>query len=121
MVPPHLPPGYKENPLERDIEKAVKAYARKKGWWVRKFSTENSRSEPDDIFARDFGPFSYVFFIEFKRHGRKPTPTQRDKHEKIRNETGLRVYVIDSVDNGKYLLDDLEERIEGLMPKVRHG
>lgn len=87
--------------LESAVEGPVKDYARSKGFYVRKFKSQNNRSVPDDIFAT---PKGFVFFIEFKRPGRKATPAQSDEHEFMRQRK-LEVHVIDNVQDGKDLVD----------------
>jgi hypothetical protein len=91
----------KKKPLEKDVEGPVKDYARSKKFYVRKFKSENNRSVPDDIFAT---PKGTVFFVEFKRPGKKATPAQHDEHEFMR-KSNLQVHVIDNVEAGKALID----------------
>ena len=77
--------------IEKDIESWAKVYARKAGWWARKFTSPAHRSSPDDIFAKN----GRVFFVEFKRTGEHPTPLQLEEHKAMR-AAGLTVYVCDS-------------------------
>lgn len=91
----------KKTPLEKDVEGPVKDYARSKKFYVRKFKSENNRSVPDDIFAT---PKGVVFFVEFKRPGKKATPAQSDEHDFMR-KSNLHVHVIDNVEAGKALVD----------------
>ena len=86
---------------ESDIESHVVAYARRKGWWVRKFTTPHRRSAPDDIFGKG----GRVFFGEFKATGAQPTELQAAEHEEMRKH-GLDVYVIDSREEGRLIIDD---------------
>ncbi|MBT9159031.1 MAG: hypothetical protein DDT26_00280 [Dehalococcoidia bacterium] len=88
-------------PLERAVEKPVKDYARSRGFYVRKFKSANNRSVPDGIFAT---PFGVVFFIEFKRPGKRATPAQADEHAFMRQRK-LTVYVVDNVTDGKKIID----------------
>lgn len=90
--------------LERDIEKRVKAYAESKGWLTRKWTSPGHSFVPDQIFIR---PDGLVVFIEFKRQGGKATTGQLREHEKLRNH-GCLVYLIDSVEAGKALVDHYE-------------
>lgn len=92
-------------PLESDVEKPVKDYARSKGFYVRKFKSANNRSVPDDIFST---PKGVVFFIEFKRPGKVATPAQADEHKYMQKHR-LRVHVIDNVQDGKTLIDDYSD------------
>jgi hypothetical protein len=87
--------------LERDIEKAVKAYAESKGWLTRKWTSPGHAFVPDQIFIN---PNGRVLFVEFKREGAKPTPMQLREHEKLRKQ-GCDVWVIDSTDAGKQMVD----------------
>lgn len=91
---------------ESDIERHVVTYARKNGFWVRKFTTPARRSAPDDIFGKG----GKVFWIEFKRTGEKPTELQAKEHAEMR-EHGLAVYVIDSREAGRDLIDRYNEII----------
>ena len=87
--------------LERDVEKAVKRYAESKNWLTRKWTSPGHTFVPDQIFIR---PDGQVIFIEFKREGAKPTAGQMREHGKLRDH-GCLVYVIDSVEAGKALVD----------------
>jgi hypothetical protein len=89
------------NPLEKDIEKSVKRYAESKGWLTRKWVSPGHNFVPDQILIR---PDGQVIFVEFKRGGKLPTPGQLREHEKLRAH-GCLVYVIDSVEAGKALVD----------------
>lgn len=86
--------------LEKDIEKKVCDYAREKGFLAYKFTSPQRAAVPDRLFIRN----GMVFFIEFKRGGQKPTPAQHREHMRL-TEQGMRVYVIDNVDDGKALVD----------------
>jgi len=87
--------------LERDIEKAVKAYAESKGWLTRKWTSPGHAFVPDQIFIN---PNGRVLFVEFKREGAKPTPMQLREHEKLRKQ-GCDVWVIDSTAAGRVMVD----------------
>lgn len=91
--------------LEKQIEKKVKEYARKKGWLVYKFVSPGHRSVPDDIFMR----FGEMFFIEFKAAGKLATPKQLDEHKKIGWHC-FPVYIIDNIGEGYKLIDRLEKQ-----------
>lgn len=90
------------NLLERDIEKRVKAYAESKGWLTRKWTSPGHSFVPDQIFIR---PDGRVIFIEMKRNGARPTAGQTREHEKLRKQ-GCTVWVVDSVELGKELIDE---------------
>lgn len=88
------------NPLEKDIEKAVCAYAKTLGMLCYKFTSPSRMSVPDRLFITKAG---VVFFVEFKRRGSKPTPAQEVEINKIRTK-GVSVYVVDNVEDGKKIL-----------------
>lgn len=92
-----------DDPLEKTIEARVCAHAKRRGWYSRKFVSPGNRSVPDRIFMRD----GSVFFIEFKRRGRKATSAQQREHEQI-HAAGFRVFVIDSAGAGVCLLDRID-------------
>jgi hypothetical protein len=98
----------KNNPvLEKDIERSVVEWAKRRGWWVRKFTSPARRSAPDRIFAYK----GRVVFIEFKAHGKKPTPLQAKEHEDMR-AAGLDVHVFDDAESAKRRLKEIEDAIE---------
>lgn len=90
------------NPLEKDIEKKVSAYARTLGCLVYKFTSPSQRSVPDRLFIMPGG--RGCFFIEFKRLGLKPTPAQEVEIAKIRKH-GTAVFVVDIVEKGESIID----------------
>ena len=94
-------PTSKVNPLERDIEAAVKAYAREKGCLVYKFTSPGYSFVPDDIFI---APGGKVWMAEMKRKGLKPTTAQLREHMRLRGH-GVSVWVIDSIPDGKEMVD----------------
>jgi hypothetical protein len=81
---------------ESEIERKVCEYAKKLGCYVRKFSSPGHRGVPDRLLIT---PCGTVFFIEFKTPTGKLSELQKDEIAQI-NRRGLRVYVIDSVDQG---------------------
>jgi len=88
------------NPLEKDIQKRVRQYAKERGVLSYKFSSPSQRHVPDCIFL--YG--GRTFYIEFKRLGEKPTQAQALEHEKIRACEAI-VYVVDNVKQGKQIID----------------
>ncbi len=90
--------------LERDIEKAVKKYAESRGWLTRKWVSPGHSFVPDQIFIR---PDGKIIFIEFKQGGKKPSPGQLREHDRLRGH-GCLVYVIDSVEAGKAMVEHYE-------------
>lgn len=91
----------KSDPLEKDIESKIVAYSKSLGCLVYKFTSPSRRSVPDRLFITKKGE---VFFIEFKRLGAKPTPSQDVEIDKIKRQ-GVPVFVVDSVDAGKTAVD----------------
>ena len=89
------------DPLESKIESNVVKYARKLGFYARKFVSTSNRSVPDDLFISKNGD---IFFIEFKRLGKTPTVAQEYEHELIRANGG-KVYVIDNIRDGRRIID----------------
>lgn len=111
---------------ERAIEKKVCDYAKKTGWLHRKLQWVGRNGAPDRFFAHEgkaptkrqqeiidqlraeglnirVGPLALV---ELKQTGKKPTEVQAREHERLR-EAGVEVYVVDSVEGGKALLNRL--------------
>lgn len=78
--------------LEADIQDKCVTHARHHGAWARKFSSPANRSVPDYIFCWQGG----VWFVEFKRKGKRPTKQQYEEHAAIR-EAGGAVWVCDDI------------------------
>jgi len=97
-----------KNPLERDIEKKVVAYAKSLKMLVYKFTSPACRSVPDRIF---FTPSGIVFLVEFKRMGEKPTPAQTAEILKIRAKK-VPVFVVDNVAYGKKVLNSFAQSLD---------
>ena len=91
--------------LEKKIEGKVVDYAKKKGCWVRKFTSPGTRAVPDRVFGYN----GAVWFIEFKAEGKDATKLQKNEHTAMR-KTGLRVYVVDSIAKGQAIIDFEIER-----------
>lgn len=89
--------------LEKDIEKRVCEYAKDRGLLVYKFTSPNRAAVPDRMFVRGDG---FIFFVEFKREGVKPTPAQEREHERLRGHN-VPVVIVDNVEAGKKVVDDL--------------
>lgn len=86
---------------ESVIEKKVCDYAKSLGFWVKKFQSPGNWAVPDRIFV---SPRGALFFIEFKRKGKPTSVAQAREHSEMR-EFRLKVYVVDSFDDGKFILD----------------
>ena len=87
--------------LEKEIEKRICDYAASKGWLVYKFTSPARHAVPDRLFI---APGGRVIFVEFKRTGQKPTVPQEREHARMRAQ-GVAVYVVDTVDAGKVMVD----------------
>lgn len=93
----------KNDPLEKEIERKVCAYAREQfGIENRKFASPQRRAAPDRIFfvPETLNNYARVFFIEFKKRGQKPTDAQAIEHVFYR-KLGFCVFVVDNIDDGK--------------------
>lgn len=86
---------------ESQIERSVCLYAKSVGMLCYKFTSPGRAGVPDRIFLT---PHGGVFFVEFKRPGGKLRPLQENEHRVIRKH-GHDVYVIDSLLDGKQLVD----------------
>lgn len=93
--------------LEKQIEEKVCTYAKSKGFLVYKFTSPNRAAVPDRLLV---APGGRMFFIEFKRAGQKPTPSQAREHEKLRGHD-VAVFVVDDVDAGRVLIDEVVFRV----------
>ena len=91
------------DPLEKIIESQVCEYAKTLGVICYKFTSPNRRSVPDRLFVMPKG--KGVFFIEFKRKGQQPTPSQTAEIAKIRAQ-GIFVGVVDNIAAGKVMVHD---------------
>ena len=87
--------------LERDIEKAIKEYARSRGFLAYKFTSPGHIGVPDGLFI---SPVGFVIMMEFKQTGKKPTAMQQREIDRI-NQHGVLALVVDSVEQGKGLID----------------
>ncbi len=85
------------DPLEKDIEQRVCQFAKELGIMHYKFTSPSKMSVPDRLYIL---PGGRSFFIEFKRLGKHPTPSQRVEISKLQKQ-GATVYVIDTVEDGK--------------------
>lgn len=91
--------------LEKQIESKVTLYAKKLGWLSYKFTGQ--KSVPDRVYIKS----GITVWVEFKRKGKKPTTLQAKTITTMR-EHGAVVYVIDGVDEGKTLFDEIERSFE---------
>lgn len=82
--------------LEKDIQSACVTWARKNGFWARKFSSPANRSVPDYLFARG----GAKFWVEFKAPGKTSTPAQLDEQQ-LMLDAGFNGFECDNVDEFK--------------------
>ena len=99
--------------LERDVQKQCVDWARARGYWARKFSSQSQRSVPDYLFSAERGFVrdtrdSYLvrsskkikFACEFKAPGKTSTDAQLDEQEAMRL-AGWFVFECDNFDKFK--------------------
>lgn len=87
--------------LEKQIETAVCQYAKDKGLLVYKFTSPNRAAVPDRLMVL---PSGHIFFVEFKREGKKPTPAQAREHAKLSGHN-VKVFIVDHIEHGKFIID----------------
>lgn len=93
---------------ESDIEDKVCKYARALGWEAYKFTSPSRRNVPDRLMVT---PFGYMFFIEFKAPGKKPTAGQEREIARL-EEKGVMVWVVDDVDEGKDAIAEIHQKLK---------
>jgi len=86
---------------ESEIERRVCKYAEDLGFEPYKFVSPNRRFVPDRLIIC---PHGWMFFMEFKKLGEKPTPGQMREIERIRRRNAF-VFIIDDVQLGKEVID----------------
>jgi hypothetical protein len=90
-------------PLEKEIEKKIGDYAKKRGCLWRKWSSPGHSAVPDRIVI---APNGHVGFLEIKKKGQRPRPLQL--HElKLLKDMGCNVGWTDSLEEGKGFIDRL--------------
>lgn len=89
---------------EAKIEEAVCAFAESLGWTVRKYVTPGHKGAPDRILRRS----GTVFWIEFKGPHGVLSALQDREIERIRRD-GFKVFVIDNIDEGKRIIQEMTE------------
>ncbi len=98
----------KDDPLEKTIEGRVCDYAKSRGCLVYKFTSPQRAAVPDRLMIT---PTGVVFFVEFKRAGKVPTVAQMREHVRLKNYN-VQVFVVDSVNSGKAMIDWMLEPVE---------
>ena len=89
----------REKVIEQRLVRAVKA----DGGLCTKFVSPGMDGMPDRLVLL---PGARLAFVEVKAPGKKPRPLQLHRHEQLR-ALGFRVYVLDSVEQIKPLLEDI--------------
>ena len=91
--------------LEKEIEAAWAKYAKAKGVYCRKFVSPGRVGVPDRVFVF---PNGKVVFVEAKALGKLPTRNQWMELKAL-HDTGVPVYVIDTVSGGEAMVDYYRE------------
>ena len=90
------------------MEKHIEAYLVKRvkamGGIAYKFVSPGRRGVPDRIVVM---PNGVTVYVELKAPGEKPEPHQEREHQRLRDR-GHKVYVIDSLEGVKQLLEELK-------------
>lgn len=85
---------------ERYIERKSVAWAKSRGWLVRKLQWIGHNGAPDRFFAKA----RRIVLIEFKQKGKKPTGLQAKEIENLR-AAGVEVHVCDDIETVKAILE----------------
>ena len=93
--------------LEKDIERRVCDYAKRRNVLPYKFTSPNRAAVPDRLFV---APGGRIWFCEFKREGEKPTEPQKREHDRLRAQ-GAIVFVVDNVESGQIMIDMMVEGV----------
>ena len=89
----------REKQIEQKLVKAVKA----KGGLCLKFVSPSFDGMPDRLILL---PVGKIAFAELKAPGKKPRPLQIARHKTLMN-LGFRVFIIDSTEQIKTILDEM--------------
>jgi hypothetical protein len=87
--------------LEKDVERALTKYCRDRGVLCYKFVSPGHIGVPDRILVFPGGD---ACFVEVKAPGKLPTGNQVREIRRLKGN-GAEVFVVDSVDGGKALVD----------------
>ncbi|HEV2178316.1 MAG TPA: hypothetical protein VGU20_30960 [Stellaceae bacterium] len=99
--------------LEKDVQKQCVDWARARGYWARKFSSQSQRSVPDYLFAsaiHNAPGYRTKFAVEFKAPGKNETESQRDEIDAMRR-AGWVVFVCDSFEVFKQQVEVVEKEV----------
>ena len=89
--------------LERDLERKLGVYAKKRGCLYYKFTSPARRSVPDRMVV---GPHGEIVFIELKAPGKRPTKLQL-RELKILQDQGCAAEWCDNLEDGQALIDSV--------------
>lgn len=89
---------------ESELEREIKEYCKRTGWFFWKFISPSNKGVPDRILFKK----GVVLFFELKRKGELPNKIQRYKIE-LMLSSGLNVFVIDDFEQAKTILDKVLE------------
>jgi hypothetical protein len=104
--------------LEKDVQKQCVDWARARGYWARKFSSQSQRSVPDFLFAKAEGDFKFA--CEFKKPGTKrkliekygvtvmSTEAQYEEQEAMR-AAGWYVFECDNLESFRRIVVNYEQ------------
>lgn len=106
-----------DTPLEKIVEKKSCDYAKSLGYLTYKFNSEARRSVPDREFI---SPRGVIFFIEFKRKGKKPTPSQFREIARLISHN-VPTFVIDDSDECKTLIDYIQMGFDPMVLSIENN
>ena len=92
--------GRRAAPLEKNIEKACLALAKKEDWLLPKWESAGNSGVPDRILI---GPDKQIAFVEFKTQSGRQTPLQKRWQAKL-EERGFRYAVVRSTSEFEHFL-----------------
>lgn len=111
---------YVRKKLEKDVESPAGAHARKRGMRHYKFKSANNRGVPDRIFMGiSLTLVEFVFFIEFKRPGKKKADELQDYVIDEMARAGAKIYLTDDLEVAKQIIDDYYQFGSTLVPEYR--
>ena len=88
---------------ESEIEKRLRAEAKKMGGMAVKFVSHGLDGVPDRIVLL---PGRKITFVELKAPGKKPRPLQEKRMRQLKN-LGFPVYVVDGIEQIGGVLDEI--------------
>ena len=89
---------------EKQIEARIVKRAREHGGTAYKFTSPGRRAVPDRILVVPC--FDLIPFVEAKRPGEVPTPSQEREHKKLR-DAGAVVFVVDTYEKIDWMFEQL--------------